>query len=85
MKTYGGVEVQLRAFLTSAVDGGDWSVSCLSCFTPSTHWIGGWVILRISLDSVAKRKIHCTYQELNPGCSVLTIVTILAELLQLQF
>jgi hypothetical protein len=27
MNTYGGVQVQLRAFLTSALDGGEWSAS----------------------------------------------------------
>jgi len=44
----GGVEVQLHAFLTLAIDGGEWSASCPSCFTygeraSSIHWIGGWV------------------------------------------
>ena len=29
----GGAEVQLRSSLTSAVDGGQWSTSCASCFT----------------------------------------------------
>jgi hypothetical protein len=47
IKTYGGVEIQLHVFLTSAIDGGDWSVSSPGRFTPEerapgTHWIGGW-------------------------------------------
>jgi hypothetical protein len=42
-----GVEVQLYAFLTSALDGGEWSASCPGRFTPrerapSTHLIRGW-------------------------------------------
>jgi hypothetical protein len=62
MKTYLGVEGQLHAFLTSALDGGEWSASRLCRFTPSerapgTHWIGGWVGSRAFLDAVAKRKI----------------------------
>jgi len=28
------VGVKLNEFLTSALDGGEWSASCLSCFTP---------------------------------------------------
>jgi hypothetical protein len=42
-----GGEVQLHSFLTSALDGGDWSTSFLSCFhttaqkNPSAHRIGG--------------------------------------------
>jgi hypothetical protein len=34
MKTYGEVEVWLHALLTSALDGGEWSTSRPSCFTP---------------------------------------------------
>jgi hypothetical protein len=39
------VEVQLNAFLTSELDGGEWSVSRLGRFTPretapGTYWIG---------------------------------------------
>jgi hypothetical protein len=43
--------------LTSTLDGGEWSASHHSCFTPSerapgTHWIGGWVGPRAVLDEV---------------------------------
>jgi hypothetical protein len=33
MKAYWGVDVQLHTFLILALDGGEWSVSCLGCFT----------------------------------------------------
>jgi hypothetical protein len=54
------VEVQLHAFLTLALDGGEWSASHSSRFTPrerapGTHWIGGWVSLRVGLDAVVKK------------------------------
>jgi hypothetical protein len=52
----GGVGIAVP-FFTSALDGGDWSVSCLGCFTTGTQWIGGWVDLRAGLDIVEKRKI----------------------------
>jgi hypothetical protein len=55
------MEVELHAFLNSALDGGEWSASCPGCFTTGgralcTHWTGGWVGLRAGLDTVAKRK-----------------------------
>jgi hypothetical protein len=44
-----------------ALDGGERSALQPNCFTrreiaPSTHWIGGWVGPRASLDAVVKRK-----------------------------
>jgi len=48
MKTFWGAEVQLHAFLTSALDEGEWSASCPGRFMPKvraagTHWIVVWV------------------------------------------
>jgi hypothetical protein len=37
MKTYGGMEVSLHTFLTSAVDGDEWSVSRRSRFIPEVR------------------------------------------------
>jgi hypothetical protein len=47
--------------LTSALDGGEWSISRPGRFiprkrAPGTHWIGGWVGPRAVLDAVVKRK-----------------------------
>jgi hypothetical protein len=63
MKGYWGVELQLRALLTSALDGGEWSASRPGHFTSSerahgTHWIGGRVGPGAVLDAVVKREIH---------------------------
>jgi len=46
--------------LTSAGDGGEWSASRPSRFTPigrapGTHWTGGWVGPRAGLDAVVRR------------------------------
>jgi len=62
MPWHRGVEVYLHAFLTAAIDGGEWSASHLGRFTPGetasgTHWIGVWVGPRAGLDVVVKRKI----------------------------
>jgi hypothetical protein len=61
MKAYGGVDVYILIFLTSALDGGEWSASHPGHFTPEerapgTHCIGGWVGPRTGLDDVEKRK-----------------------------
>jgi hypothetical protein len=61
MKAYGGVDVWIHIFLTSALAGGEWSASRPGLFTPGerapgTHWIRGWVYPRAGLDEVEKRK-----------------------------
>jgi hypothetical protein len=66
-----GVEIQLHAFLTSALDGGERSASRPGLFTPrgrapDTHWIGGWVGPRAVLDAVVKRKIPSPCRDSNP-------------------
>jgi hypothetical protein len=57
MKTYGGVDVYIHIFLTSALFGGEWSASRPGRFTPwkiapGIHRLEGWV----TLDNVEKRK-----------------------------
>jgi len=61
MKMYGEMEVCPYALLTSALDGSGWSVSCSGCYTPGTHWIGGWVGPRASLDMVAIMRKEAFY------------------------
>jgi hypothetical protein len=56
MKIYGGVDVLIHVFLTSALVGGEWSASRPNHFISSNLWIGGWVGPRASLDDVEKRK-----------------------------
>jgi hypothetical protein len=59
MKAYAGVDIQLHAFTTSALEC---SASCHGCFTsrreraPCNHWRGGWVDPTANLDVVAKRQ-----------------------------
>jgi hypothetical protein len=57
MKIYGGSGGIAPQFLTSTLDGGEWSASRPGRFTPGTHWIGGRVDPRVGLDIVEKRKI----------------------------
>jgi hypothetical protein len=55
------MDVKIHIILTSALAGGEWSASRPGRFTPDekdpgTHWKGGWVDPRASLDDVEKRK-----------------------------
>jgi len=54
-RNIGDVKVNLHT-LTSALDVGEW-LSCSSCFTSSTHWIGSWLGPRASLDMMEERKL----------------------------
>jgi hypothetical protein len=61
MKAYGRVDLYIHIFLTSALVGGEWSVSRPGRFTPverapGTHGIEGWVGPRTGQDDVKKRK-----------------------------
>jgi hypothetical protein len=53
MKTYGGVDVYIHIFLTSALVGGERSASRPCRLTPGTHFIGG-VDPRAGLDDMEK-------------------------------
>jgi hypothetical protein len=73
MKAYGGMDVQIHIFLTSALAGGEWSASRPGRFTPrgkapGTHWIRGWVGPRAGLDDLEKRKYLTP-----PGLELLTL------------
>jgi hypothetical protein len=55
------VDIQLHTFLTSVLDGDEWSASRPGRFTPGegahgTHWLGGWVGSRAVLDTVVNSK-----------------------------
>jgi hypothetical protein len=71
MKRIDGVEVKLHAFLTSTLDGVEWSASRPGRFISrerdhGTHWIGGWVGPRTLLDVAVNRKIPRPRRESNP-------------------
>jgi hypothetical protein len=72
MKTYGGLEVHIHVFLTSALVGGEWSASFLCRFSPGesapgTRGIGGWVVSRAGLDVMEKILDHTGTRTPNPG------------------
>jgi hypothetical protein len=59
MKAYGGVDVYIHIFFTSALAEGEWSASHPCRFTPGerapgTNWTGSWVGPRADLDDVEK-------------------------------
>jgi hypothetical protein len=53
MKTYGGVDVGIHIFLTSALVGGKWSAS-LPSSALGTHFMGGKVGPRTGLEDMKK-------------------------------
>jgi hypothetical protein len=80
MKAYWGVEVSSILYLTSALDGGEWSDSRPGRFiyrgrAPGTHWIGGSVGPRAVLDAAMKRKIPSPRRESNPRTLIVQPIT----------
>jgi hypothetical protein len=78
MKTYRGVDEQTLVSLTPALFEVEWSASRPCHFTPregdpGTHWIGGWVSPRASLDDMDKL-ISCPYRDSNSDPSVVQLV-----------
>jgi hypothetical protein len=69
----GGVEVQSHEFLTSVLDGGEWSVSFPTSLLlgKNPHWIGCCVGPKAALNAVEKRKLSCPCQESNTYSSVI--------------
>jgi hypothetical protein len=73
MKEYGGVDVEIHVFLTSALVG-EWSDSRPGHFTPRerdtfTRWKGGWVGPITGLDDVIEEK-SCPHRDSNSDPSI---------------
>jgi hypothetical protein len=72
----GGEEINSYLFLTSALDGGEWSAWRPAAIyprdrTPGTHCTGGWVGPRAGLDTEARWKILSPLPGIeprSPGC-----------------
>jgi hypothetical protein len=75
MKAYGGTDVQIHIFLTSALAGGEWSASYSGRFTPGERTppvpIGqefGWT--PESVWTMWRRENSCPYRDSNSDSSV---------------
>jgi hypothetical protein len=62
MKAYGGVDVYIHNFLTSALAGDEWLASRAGRFTPRerTQWIRGSVDARAGVNDVEKKILYPT-------------------------
>jgi hypothetical protein len=74
MKAYGGMDVEISIFSTSALLGVEWSALRPGCFTtgenaPATHWIGSRLGHRDGLNDVEKSEfLTLPGLELQPLC-----------------
>jgi hypothetical protein len=77
METWGSGGIA-PAFLTSALDGGEWSASRLGRFTPGertvgNHWVGDWVSSEAAWTLLSAYK-SCPWPDSNPESLVQPIV-----------
>jgi hypothetical protein len=78
----------VSSFLTSTLDGGEWSASRPYRFTSEersrgTRWIGCWIDPRAGQDDMEKTQISSLCRETNPDNGVHTLVAIPTELFRL--
>jgi hypothetical protein len=92
MKMYSKLEIYSHAFLTMALNGGEWSASCPGHFTirvrdRSIHWIGGCMGPSASVVAMSERKISSLpgFKPLTSQVSSPQPITILTELSQLPW
>jgi len=81
MKAYEEVEVWLYSFLTSTVNGGEWSASRPGRFVPEKTapnilGVGDSLGFRVGLDALDKRNIFCPLLEFNHESSVVRPVVL---------
>jgi hypothetical protein len=69
IKASGGVGIQRHIFLTSSLDGGEWSRSGSGPYTSVIRWIWSWVGPRANPDTV-ENGISLTCRELNCDSSI---------------
>jgi hypothetical protein len=79
IKTYWRMEIQLHAFLTWVLYGGEWSALRLGRFTPGgrtsgTHWTGACMGPRAGLDTVERIKISSPCRAVMFLCGILHLV-----------
>jgi hypothetical protein len=74
MKMYGGSGCIYTHFIDRVIIAVEWSASHPGRYTPGTHWIRGWVVPRVGLDDIEKRKFltlpgleHSLYRLHYPG------------------
>jgi hypothetical protein len=67
---YGEVDVQIHAFMTSALVGGEWSTSCPDERASRAQWVGGWVGPRTGLDDMKRKFLPLLGLVLQPCHSV---------------
>jgi hypothetical protein len=78
-----GKRYNFYSFLTSTLDGDEWSASQPGCAllpgesTPGSHWIGGCVDPRTGLETEARKKLLLPCQGSNPSHIVQSVIRLL--------